>query len=117
MAAFVESIPGVRRVFYGWWIVAVGISIAILNGAFYTYGFGIYFVPLLHELGASRAALGGVVGPGEARGRSDRAPSGLADRQVRPSTPALLRHHHDGLCLLPTQLGYLPLGCSTRSSW
>ncbi|MDE2860800.1 MAG: MFS transporter [Chloroflexota bacterium] len=62
MAAFVESIPGVRRVFYGWWIVAVGISIAILNGAFYTYGFGIYFVPLLHELGASRAALGGVVG-------------------------------------------------------
>ena len=62
MAAFVESIPGVRRVFYGWWIVAVGITIAILNGAFYTYGFGIYFVPLLHELGASRAALGGVVG-------------------------------------------------------
>ena len=62
MAAFVESIPGVRRVFYGWWIVAVGITIAILNGAFYTYGFGVYFVPLLHELGASRAALGGVVG-------------------------------------------------------
>ena len=62
MAAFVESIPGVRRVFYGWWIVAVGIAIAILNGAFYTYGFGVYFIPLLHELGASRAALGGVVG-------------------------------------------------------
>ena len=51
-----------RRVFYGWWIVAVGITIAILNGAFYTYGFGVYYVPLLHELGASRAALGGVIG-------------------------------------------------------
>ena len=62
MATFVENIPGVRRVFYGWWIVAVGITIAILNGAFYTYGFGVYYVPLLHELGASRAALGGVVG-------------------------------------------------------
>ena len=62
MATFIESIPGVRRVFYGWWIVAVGITIAILNGAFYTYGFGVYYVPLLHELGASRAALGGVIG-------------------------------------------------------
>jgi len=62
MAAFVESIPGIRRVFYGWWIVAVGITIAILNGAFYTYGFGVYYVPLLHELGASRAALGSVIG-------------------------------------------------------
>ena len=62
MATFIERIPGVRRVFYGWWIVAVGITIAILNGAFYTYGFGVYYVPLLHELGASRAALGGVIG-------------------------------------------------------
>ncbi|MDP6101999.1 MAG: MFS transporter, partial [Dehalococcoidia bacterium] len=62
MSTFIESIPGVRRVFYGWWIVAVGITIAILNGAFYTYGFGVYYVPLLHELGASRAALGGVIG-------------------------------------------------------
>jgi sugar phosphate permease len=62
MAGFIESIPGVRRVFYGWWIVAVGITIAILNGAFYTYGFGVYYVPLLHELGVSRAALGGVIG-------------------------------------------------------
>ena len=62
MAAFVESIPGMRRVFYGWWIVAVGFTIAILNGAFYTYGFGVYFVPLLNELGGSRAALGAVIG-------------------------------------------------------
>lgn len=62
MATLVQSIPGVRRLFYGWWIVAVGIIIAILNGAFYTYGFGVYFVPLLRELGVSRAALGGVLG-------------------------------------------------------
>jgi sugar phosphate permease len=62
MSTLIERIPGVGRVFYGWWIVAVGITIAILNGAFYTYGFGVYYVPLLHELGASRAALGGVIG-------------------------------------------------------
>jgi MFS family permease len=62
MAALVESIPGIRRLFYGWWIVAVGIIMAILNGAFYTYGFGVFYVPLLRELGASRAALGGVIG-------------------------------------------------------
>lgn len=62
METLVSNIPGVRRVFYGWWIVAVGITIAILNGAFYTYGFGVYYVPLLNELGSSRAALGGVIG-------------------------------------------------------
>jgi hypothetical protein len=62
MATFVESIPGIRRVFYGWWIVAVGITITLLNGTFFTYWFGVYYVPLLRELGASRAALGGVIG-------------------------------------------------------
>jgi sugar phosphate permease len=62
MAAFVESIPGIRRVFYGWWIVGVGIIMSILSGAFYTYGFGVFYLPLLRELGASRAALGGVIG-------------------------------------------------------
>ncbi|MFH1560455.1 MAG: MFS transporter [Chloroflexota bacterium] len=62
MAAFIGSIPGIRRVFYGWWIVAIGVIISILNGGFYIYGFGVYYVPLLRELGASRAALGGVIG-------------------------------------------------------
>ena len=51
-----------RNVFYGWWIVAVGVVLAIINGSFYVYGFGVYYVPLLNELGASRAALGGVIG-------------------------------------------------------
>ena len=33
-----------------------------MNGAFYVYGFGVYYIPLLNELGASRAASGGVIG-------------------------------------------------------
>ncbi len=52
----------VPRVFYGWWIVAAGLIIAILQGAFYVYGFGVLYVPLLKALGTTRAALGGVIG-------------------------------------------------------
>lgn len=62
MSSSSNRMPGAARVFYGWWIVAVGVTLAILNGSFYVYGFGVYYVPLLNELGVSRAALGGVIG-------------------------------------------------------
>jgi len=51
-----------RKVFYGWWIVSVGVVLAIINGSFYVYGFGVFYIPLLNELGTTRAALGGVIG-------------------------------------------------------
>ena len=62
MSSSSERIPGTSKVFYGWWIVAVGVALAILNGSFNVYGFGVYYVPFLNELGTSRAALGGVIG-------------------------------------------------------
>jgi len=51
-----------RNMFYGWWIVSVGVVLAIINGSFYVYGFGVFYIPLLNELGTTRAALGGVIG-------------------------------------------------------
>ncbi len=51
-----------RNMFYGWWIVSVGVVLALINGSFYVYGFGVFYLPLLNELGTTRAALGGVIG-------------------------------------------------------
>ena len=62
MSSSSERIPETSKIFYGWWIVAVGVALAILNGSFNVYGFGVYYVPFLKELGVSRAALGGVIG-------------------------------------------------------
>jgi MFS family permease len=46
--------PG--RIFYGWWIVAIGcIQDAVKGGTFNT-GFTVYFLPILNELNLSRAA-------------------------------------------------------------
>ena len=56
-----QSTPGVlsqprRRIFYGWWIVAIGcIQDAVKGGTFNT-GFSLYFLPVLNELHLSRAA-------------------------------------------------------------
>ncbi len=51
-----------QKIFYGWWIVLAGSSIAVLQSGFYVYGFGVFYVHLLEALGSSRAALGGVIG-------------------------------------------------------
>lgn len=57
-----QAIPGVvsqpqRRIFYGWWIVAIGcIQDAVKGGTFNT-GFSVYFLPVLNELHLSRAAM------------------------------------------------------------
>jgi len=56
-----QSTPGVLsqpqgRIFYGWWIVAIGcIQDAVKGGTFNT-GFSLYFLPVLNELHLSRAA-------------------------------------------------------------
>ena len=56
------------RMFYGWWIVAAGGVIALLQGGLYVYGFGVFYLPLLAALGSSRAALGGVLGLSQLQG-------------------------------------------------
>src|SRR5881397_887503 len=42
--------------YYGWRMVAVGSALRILGGGLYYYGFSVFFLPLSHDLGLSRAA-------------------------------------------------------------
>jgi MFS family permease len=46
--------PG--RVFYGWWIVAIGCVQDAVKGGLFNTGFTLYFLPVLTELHLSRAA-------------------------------------------------------------
>jgi MFS family permease len=46
--------PG--RVFYGWWIVAIGCVLDAVKGGTYNTGFTLYFLPVLTEMQLSRAA-------------------------------------------------------------
>jgi sugar phosphate permease len=51
-----------ERIFYGWWIVAVGMGISSLTSTLFVYGFSAFFIPWRESFGWSRALLGGVVG-------------------------------------------------------
>ncbi len=56
-----QSTPGVlsqpqRRIFYGWWIVAIGCLQDAVKGGTFNTGFSLYFLPVLNELHLSRAA-------------------------------------------------------------
>ena len=46
--------PG--RLFYGWWIVIIGCALDAVKGGTYNTGFTLYFLPVLDEMGLSRAA-------------------------------------------------------------
>jgi MFS family permease len=46
--------PG--RIFYGWWIVAIGCVQDAVKGGLFNTGFTLYFLPVLTELHLSRAA-------------------------------------------------------------
>ena len=46
--------PG--RIFYGWWIVAIGCVFDAVKGGTYNTGFTLYFLPVLEEMNLSRAA-------------------------------------------------------------
>lgn len=44
-----------RRIYYGWWIIAAG-SVIHAVGALYYYGFTVFFLPVAEDLGLNRAA-------------------------------------------------------------
>lgn len=50
------------RVFYGWWIVLVGVVIGALNSTFFVYGFSAFFIQWREDFGWPRSALGALVG-------------------------------------------------------
>ncbi|MGE3540562.1 MAG: MFS transporter [Candidatus Tectimicrobiota bacterium] len=45
-----------RRIFYGWWIVAIGCIQDAVKGGLFNTGFSLYFLPVLNELHLSRAS-------------------------------------------------------------
>jgi MFS family permease len=47
---------GPGRVFYGWWIVAIGCVLDAVKGGTYNTGFTFYFLPVLEEMHLTRAA-------------------------------------------------------------
>ncbi|MBI2997049.1 MAG: MFS transporter, partial [Deltaproteobacteria bacterium] len=44
------------RLYYGWRMIALGAAIRILGGGLHIYGFTVFFLPISHDLGLSRAA-------------------------------------------------------------
>src|ERR1700704_1586633 len=54
MRRSLSQAPG--RVFYGWWIVAIGCLQDAVKGGLFNTGFSLYFLPVLNELHLSRAA-------------------------------------------------------------
>jgi sugar phosphate permease len=46
-----------KGLFYGWWIVIIGCIQDAVKGGTYNTGFTLYFLPVLTELGLSRAAM------------------------------------------------------------
>lgn len=49
-----------KRVFYGWWIVAVGFLINAFGVGTFFYGFSTFFNPMIAEFGWSRTVMSGV---------------------------------------------------------
>lgn len=45
-----------KRVFYGWWVVAICSILHAVGGGINFYGFTVFFLPLSQDLGISRAA-------------------------------------------------------------
>ena len=45
-----------RKIFYGWWIVAITFTIEAIKGGLYTHAFTLYFLPVTRDLGLTRAA-------------------------------------------------------------
>ena len=49
------------KLWYGWWLLAATTAAITLQSGVYVFGFGAFFVPIVAELGLSRAAASGAV--------------------------------------------------------
>jgi MFS family permease len=45
-----------KSLFFGWRMIGIGCAIRVLGGGLHAYGFTIFFLPVTHELGLTRAA-------------------------------------------------------------
>lgn len=94
------------RVFYGWWIVAVGNIMRTVFATFNYYGFSAFFNPLVDQFGWSRAALAGVLSLSRLEGGLMALPAGFLFDRVGPRRMMFL-----GVILTGT--GYMMLSRTT----
>ncbi len=55
------TLPGNRRIFFGWWVVFGALMSNLLASGFYYFGFSAFFLPLQDEFHVGRAAISGAV--------------------------------------------------------
>ena len=64
-------LPSINRVYYGWWIVALGATIIAVGGGILYHGFTIFFLPLTRDLGVSRASISMLYGAARLEGGAE----------------------------------------------
>ncbi len=72
------------KIFYGWWIVAVGNIMRTVSATFNYYGFSAFFNPLVDQFGWSRAALAGVLSLSRLEGGAMAIPAGFMFDRIGP---------------------------------
>jgi sugar phosphate permease len=75
-----------RKVFYGWWIVAVGGVLNAIAGGTYWNGFSVYFLPVTRDLGLSRTATSFAYGMARLEGGLEGPAAGYLVDRLGPRT-------------------------------
>ena len=94
------------RIFYGWWIVLVGIILRTVFATFSYYGFSAFFNALVMHFGWSRAAVAGVLSLARLEGGFLALPAGYLFDRIGPRKMMFV-----GITL--TGVGYILLSRTT----
>lgn len=99
-----------RRIFYGWWIVAVGNIMRTVFATFSYYGFSAFFNPLVEQFGWSRAALAGVLSLSRLEGGLMALPAGFLFDRIGPRKMMFIG-------IISTGTGYMMLSRTTSLAY
>ena len=88
------STAPIRRVFYGWWIVAAGFAIEALIGALMFHAYGAYLVLLREEFGWSKTLLSAAFAMARAESGILGPIQGWLTDRFGPARPHPRRHDH-----------------------
>ncbi|MBI2936370.1 MAG: MFS transporter [Chloroflexi bacterium] len=99
-----------QRVYYGWWIVAAGSAAMFAGGGLHSYGFSVFFLPLSHDLGLTRASTSLVFAAARLEGGLEAPISGRLVDRLGPRMMLLTGATLAGL-------GYILLGLFARNFW
>lgn len=80
----------IADLYFGWRMIAVGSVLRILGGGLYFYGFSVFFLPLSHDLGLSRAATSLVFSLARAQGAFEAPIAGYYMDRYGPRPPMII---------------------------